>query len=174
MSTTTTRRSLPAAAIGLGIAGLIPFIGLGIGAQAMRDVARAQLYLLALVGYGAVTLAFVGAVHWGFVLQEPATEAVWAPAPPARREGSGRLALGVLPAVIGWAAVVVMLFGIPAVSLAILIVGFIATVTTEAQLARRGLMPPGYMALRWGLSIVVVVVLVTVLALRLIGARIVF
>jgi hypothetical protein len=53
------------------------------------------------------------------------------------------------------------------VGLAVLIAGFAAAVLTEARLKRDGLVPTGYMWLRWGQSLVVVAILVTVLTVRL-------
>jgi hypothetical protein len=162
---------LPPAAIGLGLAGLVPFLGLGIAALATPDEAAAQRYLLALVAFGAVTLAFLGGVHWGFVLHPAALpEGMSAD----ERRDATRLGLGVLPSLIGFAALLTPVLGVAEVGLAVLIVGYIATVITEAQLRRRQLVPGGYMALRWALSVVVLIVLVTVLALRLIGAKINF
>ncbi len=162
---------LPPAAVILGLLGLIPFIGLGIAALSVPNEPQAQRYLLALVAYGAVVLAFLGGIHWGFVLHPALPEGM---GPDSRRDAT-RLGLGVLPSLIGWAAVVPAAFAVPEVGLAVLIAGYLATVLGEHQLRRRGaLLPSGYMALRWGLSVVVLVVLVTVLALRLIGAKITF
>lgn len=162
---------LPSAAIALGVAGLIPFILLGIAALSTLNEVQAQRYLLALVGYGGVVLAFLGGVHWGFVLHPRLPEGM----PPDTRRDATRLGLGVLPSLIGWAALLTPAYGVPEVGLAVLIVGYLATTLGEHQLRRRGTpMPHGYMALRWGLSIVVLVVLITVLALRLIGAKITF
>lgn len=162
---------LPPTALLLGIVGLLPFIGLGIAAVSAGTDADNQRYLWGLVGYGAVILAFLGGVHWGFVLHPSALPANM---DPTTRRDAGRLALGVLPSIIGWAALMTPLLAVPEVGLAILIVGYIGTVATEAHWRRRELMPTGYMAMRWGLSVVVVAVLVTVLVLRLIGAKIVF
>jgi hypothetical protein len=155
-------RRLPVIAIVLGVAGLIPFIACGLTALSSAEPRASQL-LAALIGYGAVTLSFLGGVHWGFALiEEP---------PRAERE---RLVLGVLPALCGWLALLVGLVVPAEAGLAVLIVGFIATIVLEAQARNRhSLLPGGYMTLRWGLSIVVVAILVTVLVLRLIGARIV-
>ncbi len=163
-------RRLPNAALILGVAGLIPFIAGGVAALSVADDTRALFFLQLLIAYGAVILAFLGGVHWGFVLDtpEPDDTAI------ARRRDAPRLVGGVLPSLVGWAALIVMLVGVPAGALAILIAGFVALTVTEAQLRRRLLVPPGYMWLRWGLSIVVVLVLATVLTLRLIGARISF
>lgn len=162
---------LPSMALILGIAGLIPFVILGILAQSTDNTGLSQRYVLALVGYGAVILAFLGGVHWGFVLS-PAGLPEHMTA--KERRDAARLGLGVTPSLIGFAALMTPLLGILEIGLAILIVGYIATVATESGLHRRGLIPSGYMALRWGLSIGVLLVLVTVLALRLIGARITF
>ena len=164
-------RRLPTAALALGIAGVVPFIVLGIQALRPGDDAESQRYLLALVGYGAVVLGFLGGIHWGFVLHPAALPEGMTP---DQRRDAGRLSLGVLPSLIGWAALLTPLLGIPEVGLAVLIVGFIATVAYEARLADRSSLPAGYLAMRWALSVIVLVVLVTVLALRLIGAKIMF
>jgi hypothetical protein len=164
-------RRLPAAAIALGLAGLVPFVGLGIAALATRDEVEAGHYLQALVAYGAVVLAFLGGVHWGFVLHPAALpEGMSAD----ERRDATRLGLGVLPSLIGFAALLTPLLAIPEIGLAVLIVGYLATTLTESRLRQGDQVPAGYMALRWGLSIVVLIVLVTVLALRLIGAKIIF
>ena len=160
---------LPPSAVVLGVLGLIPFVALGISAQAAGEDAESQRYLLALLGYGAVVLAFLGGVHWGFVLS-PTALAEGASEPP--RRDAFRLAMGVLPSLIGWAALLTALLGVPEVGLVVLIAGFVVTVAAESRLRQRGQMPAGAMALRWGLSVVVLMVLVAVLALRLIGARI--
>jgi hypothetical protein len=162
---------LPPAAIGLGVAGLVPFIGLGIAALATADGIASDRYLLALIAYGAVILAFLGGVHWGFVLHPAALpEGMDA----GTRRDATRLGLGVLPSLIGFGALLTPLVGVPEVGLAILIIGFLATVATEARLSRRALVPGGYMTLRWALSVIVLIVLVVVLVLKLIGAQIIF
>ncbi len=164
------RPRLPLAALLLGLAGLIPFIATALGALGSTDGTRAVRSLTALVAYGAVVLAFLGGVHWGFVLGVPAPEAY---AVRAARERY-RLGLGVLAPLVGWFALLMLLVvGWPELGVAVLIAGFVALVAAEAELRRRGLMPPGYMWLRWGLSIVVVLILATVLTLRLLGARII-
>lgn len=155
-------RSLPPLAAILTVAGLLPFIVLGlagVGANPGRAAASIQL----LIGYGAVILSFLGAVHWGFTLgreddEDPATRA--------------RLTLGVIPALIGWAALILAQWGSLVLALAALVAGFVLTLVAEARAAHRDWMPPGYMALRWPVSIAVVAVLTTVLVLRLLGAHI--
>lgn len=152
---------LPPLAYLLGAAGLLPFIGCGI--EAVSRGPWQPVALQALIAYGAVILAFLGGVHWGFALSPGQSLLV-----------RMRLALGVVPSLIGWVAVVLGALGLAGLALALLIVGLFGTIATERSWARRGLVPGGYMTLRWGLSVIVVVALTTVLGIRLIGAAIVF
>jgi hypothetical protein len=88
-------RGLPFPAFWLGLGGLIPVgacaAGAFIGPHTWRGLA-----LTALIGYGAVILAFLGAVHWGLALA--------ATAEAETRHVRTRLTLGVVPALIGWGA----------------------------------------------------------------------
>jgi len=149
-------KRLPPVALAVALAGLVPFIICAIAALSTSGD-RAAGWITALLGYSAVTLAMLGGVHWGLVLAAPE------PGPKDRL----RLALGVLPSLIGWAALLLAPVLPSEVALAVLIAGFAATVLTEARLQRAGLMPSGYMWLRWACSLVVVAILVTVLTLRL-------
>lgn len=169
-------RTPPPLVLALGLAGLIPFFVTAYLAASARGMPADAGGLIALLCYGAVILSFLGAVHWGFALAEPpASLAGLAPRPlsqdPAHRP---RLLLGVLPALIGWVALLVaILLPSPAVALGILIAGFIATNVAEQAGHRRGWVPGSYLWLRWVLTVIVVALLVTVLVLRLSGARIV-
>ncbi len=187
-------RRLPAAALLLGLAGLLPFLACAYGALSTRDVVDANYWLLALCGYGAVILSFLGGVHWGFVLgavrpgasstdassadvssadvsstDMPSTGGALAPV-----RTRYRLVLGVLPALGGWAAILVMFAGQVVVALVILIAGFVLFAGAESELRQRGLVPPGYLLMRWGLTLVVVLVLGAVVAMRVLGGRISF
>ena len=154
-------RTLPPLAIILGIAGIIPFALLGVGA--VGDSPDTSLTAVrGLVGYGAVILAFLGGVHWGFTLVEEGDA----------RAVRARLALGVVPALVGWVAILSSIVARPVISMAILIAGMIGTVVVESRAQKRDLMPGGYMALRWAISIVVVALLTTVLVIRLVGAHV--
>lgn len=157
------QRRLPPAAWGFGLLGLLPFIGCAMAALALPEPAAAT-WLGPLTGYGAVILAFLGGVHWGFVLAP-------GEAPP-QRPGL-RLLGGVLPSLIGWAALLTPLLLPAEAGLALLLAGFVATILTEQYLARNGMAPAAYMPLRWVLSVGVVLVLLATLALRLLGAKIV-
>ena len=154
-------RSLPPVAIVLGVAGIIPFALLGIGAVGASP-ASSLAATRALVGYGAVILAFLGGVHWGFALGEEHGA-------PGER---ARLVLGVVPSLVGWIAILCGIVARPVLGLAILIAAFIATVIVESRAQRADLLPSGYMAMRWALSVAVVALLTTVLVLRLAGAHV--
>jgi hypothetical protein len=153
-------RSLPPIAIVLGVGGLVPFLVFGLGAVG-GDTPR-PFAMLGLLAYGAVILSFLGGVHWGFVLAGEDDD----------KPAGTRLSLGVVPSLIGWAAVLISSFANGFFSLAALIAGFVASVMIEHRASKRDLVPPGYMALRWGLSMVVILMLTSVLVLRLFGARI--
>lgn len=128
--------ALPAPARLLGPAGLIPFLGLAASAWGGAGWAPP-----ALAAYGATILAFLGAVHWGLALRAPAAE---------QASAWPRLGLGVLPALLGWAALL-----LPAApGLLLLAFGLLATAAVETLAARRGLLPPAYLRLRWLLSAV--------------------
>lgn len=150
-------RPLPLPAIILGISGLIPFFAMGylaLGTQAERAG-------IGLVAYGAVILSFLGAVHWGFALSAPDS-----------RGQTARLGMGVLPSLVGWVAV---LFTIPLhidAALGLLIAGFVALTVMEVRARAAGLMPAGYMRLRYVLTAGVVFTLLAVFTLRLINAQI--
>ena len=154
-------RSLPTLAVLLGIAGVIPFVLLGIGAVGVNPE-HALAAARGLVGYGAVILGFLGGVHWGFTLGNPAED----------RAVRARLTLGVAPALVGWAAILVSTITEPVFSLLILIAGFIGTVVVETRAHRIGLMPDGYLMLRWVITVIVVLILAIVTVLRFVGARI--
>jgi hypothetical protein len=156
-------RRLPVLAVILGVAGLIPFLICGVGATAASDV-RSTISAFALIGYGAVILGFLGGVHWGFTLSvehDPAERA--------------RLALGVLPAIVGWLAIGVGLgTAQPVLGIAILIAAYIGLIVMEWRAHQKGLVPDGYIGLRVGLSGVVILLLTTVLGVRLVGAHLIF
>ncbi len=168
---------MPMLATLLGVAGLIPFIVCGLGAVSV-DPVTANRMLVALIGYGAVILSFLGGVHWGFALGTPIGGAPSVAPEPAPRQRfftaqRAQLILGVVPALIGWVALLLQLILLSWGSLVVLIAGFIATVVVEHQASRRMLMQPAsYIWLRWGLTVVVCAMLITVLTLRLLGRHI--
>jgi hypothetical protein len=159
----------------LGLLGLIPFLACAYLACAWRTPTEGRA-LIALVAYGAVILSFLGGVHWGFALTEP-RPSLGGPTPmPAQRDPAHRprIALGVLPSLIGWVALMTaVLVPAPVIALCILIAGFLATNIGEHSAYRRGWVPGRYLWLRWFLTVVVVALLITTVVLRLSGARII-
>jgi hypothetical protein len=147
-------------AIILGIAGVIPFFVCALAAV-RGDAANDPFSMLALLGYGAVVLSFLGGVHWGFVIEGTKE--------PAERL---RLALGVVPGLLGWGALLLSIAGEGVIGLFVLIVGFIGAAIVESRGHRIGLVPRAYLVLRWSLTVVVVALLTTVLVLRMIGASV--
>ena len=157
-------KRLPILAVVLGVLGLLPFLGCTIGIIIFpRDVPVPNL-VQAIIAYGAVILAFLGGVHWGFAL-EPAPGIV---GPGQAAVDRRRLALGVLPSLVGWAALLVPLVASSLIAIVLLLLGYVGTTLVEAQAQRAGLMPVGYMALRWVLSAVVVLCLLVVLLARVV------
>jgi hypothetical protein len=131
---------LPRLALWLGLAGLLPFLGTALAAQLGPDSLRPAA-LAALLGYGAVILSFLGAVHWGFALRAAPGSAEAAATPL-------RLVFGVTPSLIAWVALLLPV----APGLALLAAAVLGTAACETALAARGLVGAGYLRLRWGLS----------------------
>ena len=159
-------------AILITLAGAIPFLALG--AVVLLDPIGSKTAIEVLISYGAVILSFTGAVHWGFALRDTAHPVNGAPLTPAVL-GSERqlLIFGIVPAVIGWLALSLMLhFQAPALALFLLLVGFFVTIVVETIGRGRGVVAVNYLFLRWAVSIIVLLVLLTVLATVLTGMRV--
>ena len=150
-------------AVLLGIAGLIPFLaGLAV---IVTDPTRAPVATTVMIDYGACILAFLGAVHWGFALEPGGIV-------PEARLNNQRLLFGVLPALVGWLALLVLsLAQAPRLAIAILIAGFFATIVAETVGRGRDIVPGNYLALRWAISIVVLAVLIVALFIEAVGMR---
>jgi hypothetical protein len=154
-------RRLPTLAIALGVLGLIPFIGCALATLSLAGTQSDQFFW-ALLAYGGVILAFMGGVHWGFALGDE-----------AGRGERPRMLVAIVPPLVAWVALFLPVV-LPRISgLIALIAGFIAAIAIDLQMRRRGLMPPGYLWLRWALTVVVIAILTTVVVLRLAGAQIV-
>jgi hypothetical protein len=152
---------MPLIAILLSLLALVPFVGFGLGAVS-ANLDTAARSMLALIDYAALVLTFAGGVHWGFGL-----------APDARRT-TIRFVGGAAPLIVAWAALVSVPLAGGLLALAILMVGYLLAIVTEHRASRLWLMPPRYMMLRWGVSVVALVMLAIVLVLRGIGQTIVF
>jgi len=152
---------MPTIAITLSLLGILPLIIFGGGAVG-HNPETAERMLVALIDYAALMLAFAGGVHWGLALLPEAVRP------------SVRFFAGVLPMIVGWVGLVLAQLVAPSVALAVLILGYLATVLTEHRAAQRLLVPARYIWIRWGFSMVAVVMMAIVLVLRGIGQTIVF
>ena len=155
---------MPLLAVLLSVLGLVPFIVCGLAALG-PDPTTADRMLSALIGYAAVTLAFAGGIHWGFELQSRQQD---------RFVERARLGLGIVPPLVGWIALLLPLVAASWVSLIVLIAAYIGAVLVEQEAAKRDLLPPRYLWLRWGFTLVAVAMMITVLTLRLLGQTISF
>lgn len=157
-------RPLSPFAILLGLSGLVPFVACGLGALTLGSDGALRS-LLALAAYSATILAFLGGVHWGLALYGGAEQ--------TERVSRARFGLGVVPSLVGWAGLLVAFIGLPDVGVAVLLAGFVGTIIVEARANQAGLMPTGYMGLRWVLTAGAVLCLGCVLIARVLGAQII-
>lgn len=156
--------AMPLLAILLSVLGLIPFVVCGMAALGPNPVTAART-LTALIDYAALVLAFSAGIHWGFELQSPQQD---------RTVGRTRLGLAAAALIMCWVATVLPMAIAAWLSLIVLIVAYIGAVLIEQQAAKRSLLPPHYLWLRWGFTVVACAMLVTVLTLRLLGQTVVF
>ncbi|WP_297488746.1 DUF3429 domain-containing protein [Acidocella sp.] len=159
-------------AVLISLAGAVPFLVLA--AIVLLDPLGSPTAIEVLVSYGAVILSFLGAVHWGFALRDTAHPVNGEKLPPAVLGAERQLLIfGTIPAIIGWAALSLMLhFNAPALALFVLLAGFFITIVVETIGRGRGVVAGNYLALRWGVSVIVLLVLVVVLAAVLTGMRV--
>ena len=87
--TATAQRGPSQWALGLGYAGLIPFVGLVLAIW-FSDASDRVRSLAALLAYSATILSFLGAIHWGLVM------------PTAVKQSKALLAWGVAPSLFAW------------------------------------------------------------------------
>ena len=152
-------KRLPLLAIILGLGGLVPFVCMTVAILFFPSDVPVPRLIVALVDYGAAILSFLGAVHWGLAL---AGDPLGVPGQPAAMRL--RLGLGVLPALVGLAR---HPGAAPLIRLLLLLLGFALTMLAEPRAARHGLMPPGYLGLRYLLTAVVLLCLFAALVVRL-------
>ena len=140
MNDASMRAELPPWMAALGYAGLIPFAACAALLLAAPEAGLRSLCERALLGYGAVILSFLGGVHWGLALRGD----------PGR--GPRMLAIGVIPSLVGWAALLA-----PFETAAAIQVGaFGAFWLYEHRVLGPTVLPPAYLALRRWLTVGVV------------------
>lgn len=130
-----TDSPLPRAALLLGLAGLLPSIGMLALMLARPDLAQAAARIG--MAYGALIASFVGGAWWG--LAAARADAVAQPR---------WLIVSVLPSLIAWPALLLP----AALGLVVLAVLFAALLAADARLQREDIAPPWWMALRRILS----------------------
>jgi len=135
----TRTANAPALVTWLGMGGLIPFVGLTVAAM-FNGTAQGWL-VRALLDYAAVILSFVGAIHWGFAMSLPDLE------PRLQR---GLFVWSVVPSLLAW----VFLLLPPLVAGIGFIIGFIAHLLRDLNLARHASLPRWYLPLRLRLTTV--------------------
>jgi hypothetical protein len=87
----------------LGNFGLLPFFALALASWMPLAAVPARLIELAFVGYAAVILSFLGAVHWGMAMLTPQLN---------KQQAWNVLGWGVLPALLGWLALLLAMAGV--------------------------------------------------------------
>ena len=88
----------------LGNLGLVPFFVLALLCWPWSGAAAFRMQL-GLAAYTAVILSFLGAVHWGLALANPGLN---------KTQSWNAFGWGVTPALLGWLALLMLLFGVPA------------------------------------------------------------
>lgn len=137
--TAGSREPIPARALILGWAGVIPFAGLSAVLLLAQDPTIREAALRGLPAYAAVILAFMGGVQWGLEMSLV-----------TQSTSSGRTgyAMSVLPALLAAAALLLA----PRNALLILAAGFAALLAYDLKRAKDGIGPKWYPRLRIALT----------------------
>ena len=125
----------------LGFAGLIPFVTFSIGTWITLPLVTDSHYIL--VTYAALILSFMGAIHWGLAMAEN------------NSKRNLQLALSVLPALLGWLALLLPLLQ----GYVVLIACFIFLYLADRQAIKTYSLAEGYLPLRAVLTAIVVICL---------------
>lgn len=143
------QQGIPTSALVLGLCGLVPFIGTAVlvwwpqpigqwlPQARLAECSVTQPATLALGGYGAVILSFLGGVRWGNLLFDQARLNSWVP-----------LMLSVLPSLIAWPALLLS----PILMLTLLMAGFSLQYALDVAAVKRGELPVWFGRLRRVLS----------------------
>ncbi len=132
-----SRPAMPLPALLLGAGGLLPFVGLALLAAA-GPVASHVYWLTALSNYGAVILAFVGALHWAYAVKRGAEG----------REAWLQYGASVLPALLAWLSLLFPVW----TALRLQAVALLACYAFDRAMQRVDPVPPWFLRLRAALS----------------------
>ena len=128
---------LPTPVAWLGYGGLLPFVALAmVGWWAPGN----PLWTTALLGYGAVILSFIGALHWGLAMALPGLD---------EAERTRLFIWSVVPCLLAWPALLVP----SQMGATLLIAGFAAHLWQDHRLARKATLPAWYLPLRRRLTV---------------------
>ncbi len=131
--------TVPASAVLLGIAGLIPFVGFAALSVSGTDVGLGTIGLsprVILSAYGAVIASFLGGIRWGVAA--------------ARGAGWHDYGLAIVPSLLAWAALAAPApWDLRILGALVLLWGLV-----DQDLARRGMVPDWMGRLRLALSVV--------------------
>jgi hypothetical protein len=142
----TSRPPLSAALLGAG--GALPFIGLTLAALFhIEPFGRQPVEVLAI--YGAVILSFMGAIHWGLAMARGLD---------GKTDVTNGYVVSVLPALLGW---FVLSFLPVVLTLRVLAATFALLLAYDLQVQKSGWLPSWYSRLRWPLTGIAVVALLT-------------
>ena len=127
----------------LSYCGLLPFvITLLVSILGSKELNSYSIIMF--VSYGAVILGFIGAVHWGFLLESK----------PIKGKGL-LLSISVLPSLIGWFALIIP----TPVALLILCITYPLLFIYERYSTLNILLPGWYMLMRLKLTIIVTILI---------------
>lgn len=132
-----SRPAMPLPALLLGAGGLLPFVGLALLAAA-GPVASHVYWLTALSYYGAVILAFVGALHWAYAVKRGAEG----------REAWLQYGASVLPALLAWLSLLFPVW----TALRLQAGALLACYAFDRAMQRIDPVPPWFLRLRAALS----------------------
>ena len=131
-------KKLPFLGVVLMLAGVLPYVLCTCAIVFYDSRVPVPNLLMVEVLYGAICLAFIGAVHWGQALEPERTIIVAS----AARTDQLRLLVGVVPALLGWVAACTGFMWQPLAGIAVLIVAFALVAVAERAAWRRGWVPP--------------------------------
>lgn len=141
MTTEARLPVIPRPAHLLGVFGLTPFVA-GCAAIWLTGADRPTWLTTAFVGYGAVIIAFMGAIHWGLAM--------------ALERAPGRIYLhSIWPALAGWCAILLP----PLAGIALLIAAFAAVYALDRRTVSAAFAPSWYLRLRLPLTLAVTALL---------------
>lgn len=123
----------------LGYGGLLPFVALA--AAAWFDRNHGSLWRDALVGYGAVILSFVGALHWGFAMSQRDI---------SENQRTRSFVWSVVPSLLAW----ISLLMTPKYAVMLLVAGFLIHFGQDRRLVQLMNLPAWYLPLRLNLTLV--------------------